>query len=69
MISIIVQWKKVPPNKYSSRYMNDELVGMTTNSDDNGGVKNMIRVLSEIKNIGIRLLKSVMMSEYVLIVT
>jgi hypothetical protein len=49
--------------------MNDELVGMTTNSDDNGGVKGMIHVLSEIKNIGIRLLKSVMMSEYVLIVT
>ena len=68
MTSTIVQWKKVPPSRYNSRYMNDELVGMTINSDDNGGVNDMIRVLSEIKNIGIRLLKSVMMSEYVLIV-
>jgi hypothetical protein len=48
--------------------MNDEPVGMTINSDDNGGVNDMIHVLSEIKNIGIRLLKSVMMSEYALIV-
>jgi hypothetical protein len=48
--------------------MNDELVGMTTNSDDNGGVRTTAHVLSEIKNIGIRLSKSVMMSEYVLIV-
>jgi hypothetical protein len=68
MISIIVQWKKVPLSKLNSRYMNDELVGMTTNSDDNGGVRTTAHVLSEIKNIGIRLSKSVMMSEYVLIV-
>jgi hypothetical protein len=48
--------------------MNDEPLGTTINSDDNGGVKNTIHVPSEIKNIGIRLSKSVMMSEYVLIV-
>jgi hypothetical protein len=48
--------------------MNDEPVGMTINSDDNGGVRTTAHVLSEIKNIGIRLSKSVMMSEYVLIV-